>query len=214
MKRLTALVTGFGPFPGAPVNPSAALVRAISRMRRPVFADTKIVTHIFPVSYSAIAAGLPELVSKHKPDIVLMFGLSSGAKTLRVESQGINANSMLHPDVSGRASAKKPLASNAPASLKAAAPLAALIAAARSAGVNANVSHNAGRYICNAALYTCLDLRREAGRPSLVAFIHIPWPRRPLPGAKAANRRRPTARMLALAGAAILASLIAAARRR
>jgi pyrrolidone-carboxylate peptidase len=32
------LITGFGPFPGAPFNPSAALAKALARRRRPAFA--------------------------------------------------------------------------------------------------------------------------------------------------------------------------------
>lgn len=213
MRPLTALVTGFGPFPGAPINPSAALVRALGRMRRPALSSARVITHIFPTSYSAVAHDLPELIRRHDPDIVLMFGLASRAKTLRVESQGINARSRLHPDVSRKTFAETPLISKGPASLKAAAPLPVLVAAAKSAGINTNVSQSAGRYICNAALYTCLDLRRTNGRPPLVAFIHIPWPRRHLRSGHAANRKRPTTQMLTRAGAAILASLIAAARR-
>ncbi len=212
MSRITALVIGFGPFPGVPVNPSAALVKALGRLRRPAFGDANIVIHILPTNYSAVDVELPALLRKHDPDIVLMFGLAGRAKFLRVETQGTNKRSAVHPD----AAAKTPAgpAKQGPARLKSAAPVAALIAAARSAGVNTNASRDAGRYICNASLYTCLDLKRTNRRPEFVSFIHIPWPRKQTKAGKPRNRVRPTARQLLQAGASILGAMIAAARRR
>jgi len=44
---ITVLVTGFGQFPGGPVNPTVMLVKRLSRLRRPVLADVMIVPHIF-----------------------------------------------------------------------------------------------------------------------------------------------------------------------
>jgi pyroglutamyl-peptidase len=41
----TILVTGFGPFPGAPFNPTGPLVERLARLRRPALANTKIVLH-------------------------------------------------------------------------------------------------------------------------------------------------------------------------
>ena len=35
---LTVLVTGFGPFPGAPLNPTGALAHKLTRLRRPALA--------------------------------------------------------------------------------------------------------------------------------------------------------------------------------
>ena len=42
---LSVLITGFGPFPGAAVNPTAALVRRLARLRRP--ADVRRIAHVF-----------------------------------------------------------------------------------------------------------------------------------------------------------------------
>jgi pyroglutamyl-peptidase len=55
----TILVTGFGPFPGAPFNPTGPLVERLARLRRPALANTKIVLHIFPTSYAAVDAICP-----------------------------------------------------------------------------------------------------------------------------------------------------------
>ena len=52
--RATILITGFGPFPGAPYNPTVALVEQLGQLKRPALADVKIVSHIFETSYAAV----------------------------------------------------------------------------------------------------------------------------------------------------------------
>lgn len=210
--RPRALVIGFGPFPGVPVNPSAWLVRMLGRLRRPAFDNASIDTHILPTRYAAVEQELPMLIRDHKPDIVLMFGLAGRAKTMRIETQAFNARSSLHPDASGQKPLIGVIAPHSPARLASRAPLATLIAAARSAGINATVSHNPGRYICNASFFTCLDLRRLTGRPRLTVFVHIPWPRKLGRAGSRYHSALPRATQLLEAGAAMLAALITVAR--
>ena len=96
----TLLVTGFGPFPGAPFNPTTPLVKRLARLRRPGLADVRIVGHVFPTSYAAVERELPALIARHKPDALLMFGLATRAKRLRIETRARNALALL-PDVKG-----------------------------------------------------------------------------------------------------------------
>ncbi|MGB8036741.1 MAG: pyroglutamyl-peptidase I, partial [Pseudolabrys sp.] len=97
----TVLITGFGPFPGAPFKPTGPLVERLARMRRPALSDVTIVTHIFQTSYETVDRELPKLIARHKPDALLMFGLAPRAKTLRIETRARNALALL-PDVSGQ----------------------------------------------------------------------------------------------------------------
>ena len=74
---LTILITGFGPFPAAPFNPTEALVRRLARVRRPAFAEVRLVPHVFTTSYEAVDRDLPLLIARHAPDAILMFGLAA-----------------------------------------------------------------------------------------------------------------------------------------
>ena len=103
---ITILVTGFGPFPGAPFNPTGPLVQRLARLRRPALADTKIVPHIFPTSYAAVDRDLPKLIARHKPDALLMFGLAPRAKTLRIETRARNTARCCPTRAAPRAPAK------------------------------------------------------------------------------------------------------------
>ncbi|MEX0590493.1 MAG: pyroglutamyl-peptidase I, partial [Xanthobacteraceae bacterium] len=169
---VTVLVAGFGPFPGAPKNPSADLVRALARRRRPALADVGVVGAVLPTTYAAIE--LPALLKRYDPDLVLFFGLATRAKFVRIESRAVNAASLIHPDAHRQKLATRQIICGAPAELKVRASLQRIAAAIRAAGVTARHSRDAGRYICNAALFTGLDAARRTGRPKQVAFIHIP----------------------------------------
>src|SRR5690242_20551053 len=54
MSKLRILITGFGPFPGAPYNPTQPLVARLTRLRRPALANVELSNHIFPVTYRAV----------------------------------------------------------------------------------------------------------------------------------------------------------------
>jgi pyroglutamyl-peptidase len=146
--RLKVLLTGFGPFPGAPFNPSAALARHLARRRRPALAELTRVAHVFTTRYAAVDRDLPSLLA-HSPDIVLMFGLAARTRHVRIETRARNAVSVLLPDAGGRFTNAGVITRGKPRALSGNSPALALLHAARSARVPARLSRDAGRYLCN-----------------------------------------------------------------
>jgi pyroglutamyl-peptidase len=207
---LTVLVTGFGPFPGAPFNPTGPLVQKATRARRPALADVKIVAHIFPTSYAAVDHELPALIAKHKPDALLMFGLAPRARGLRVETRARNALTLL-PDAGRTSLGRRTIAIGGPASMKLRTPARALLAALWGLPPHATLSRNAGRYLCNYLCWRAAETASTGNGPRLTAFIHVPPVRRG-PGRK---REKSLASLndLAVAGTRALVALVAAARR-
>ena len=203
----TVLITGFGRFPGAPFNPSAQLARAVAKRRRPALADVRRVLHIFETSYAAVDRDLPKLISTHKPDIVLMFGLAGRTNFVRIETRARNARSVLFPDVTGYQPTEREIAQGKPP-LRGTAPFIRLLAASRGSRTPTRLSRDAGRYLCNYVYWRALEASRSG---TLAQFIHIPpVGRKPLrPGRK----RRITHAALARAGEAILLALLTAQRR-
>jgi pyroglutamyl-peptidase len=92
-EKLRILITGFGPFPGAPFNPTEPLVARLMRLRRPAFSDVQLSGHIFPVTYTAVDRQLPQLLAKQQPHAVLMFGLATRTAHVRIETR---ATPLLH----------------------------------------------------------------------------------------------------------------------
>lgn len=92
---MTVLITGFGRFPGAPFNPAGPLARALAKTRRPALADVRLISHVFPTSYAAVARQWPELLARHRPDAVLMLGLAGRTKYLRIETRARNIRTLV-----------------------------------------------------------------------------------------------------------------------
>lgn len=206
----TLLITGFGPFPGAPYNPTELLVRQLARVRRPALSDIKIVPHIFTTSYAAVDRDLPALVTHHKPDAILMFGLAARTKHIRIEMRARNALALL-PDATNASLGRRTIVAGAEA-LTLPAPTRYLLSSARAARVPAALSRDAGRYLCNYLCWRAAEaVATEKNGPRLAAFIHVPLvsrkPRRRGP------RRRFTADDLLRAGTGVLLTIAAAARR-
>jgi pyroglutamyl-peptidase len=174
MPRTTRVaISGFGPFPGVPRNPSAEIVCAVGRMRRFPAAGIVLDSAIFPTIYAEARVMLQALIDK-KPDAIVMFGVAGKAKHIRIETIARNAASTLHPDHARATPASRKLTEAGAADFKSRAPAARLRAAARAAGVKAEFSNDAGRYLCNAVFYQALAATAALSPPPLVQFVHVP----------------------------------------
>jgi pyroglutamyl-peptidase len=177
----TILITGFGPFPSAPFNPTEQLVHRLARERRPAVADVRIVPHIFRTSYAAVDRDLPALLRKYRPDAILMFGLAARTPHLRIESHARNAVAG-SADVDRHAPAARVIDRGRPGRLALRTPAHRLLASARAAHVPAALSRDAGRYLCNYLCWRATAAAHGKDGPRLTAFIHVPLVRRwPLP---------------------------------
>ena len=78
--RTTVLVTGFGPFPGVPVNATMLLLPALSLPATKLFPDVHFVLEVLPTEWSAGPRRLERLLAETTPDLALHFGVSSRAK--------------------------------------------------------------------------------------------------------------------------------------
>jgi len=204
---ITILLTGFGPFPGAPFNPTAPLVARLARLRRPALAGVTIVPHLFATSYAAVDRELPQLIAKHRPAALLMFGLAPRTRYLRIETRARNALAV-RADVGGSAPRGHAIASGLP-DLALPAPARPLLAAVRAAHLPAALSFDAGRYLCNYLCWQAAAAAREG--PPIAAFVHVPdVGRKPL---RKGKTPRFTLDDLTRAGGRLLVAVAAAARR-
>jgi pyroglutamyl-peptidase len=207
----TILVTGFGRFPGAPINPTAALVARLKRSRRPALADIRIATHVFATSYAAVDHELPALIAREKPDAIVLFGVATKAKCLRIELLARNRASALFPDAGGAKPNIATIARGAPPWQEGRFCLQRLLAAIRSTGVRAAVSRNAGAYLCNYAYWRALEAAARAGVPRVVVFVHVP-PLRMKALPRRAGQRTHSFASLTRGGEAILLAILAMTR--
>ena len=207
----TILITGFGPFPGAPFNSTEMLVRRLACVRRPALADVRVVPHVFVTSYAAVDRDLPSLLRKHKPDALLMFGLAARTQYLRIETSARNAVAA-SADADRHAPTMHVIDSGQPGRLALRTPARRLLAGARAARVPAALSRDAGRYLCNYLCWRATEAARADDGPKIVAFVHVPLVRRaPLPVSRI-KKKAVTMTGLTRAGREFLRVIVSAAR--
>jgi pyroglutamyl-peptidase len=211
-EKLRILITGFGPFPGAPFNPTMALVPRLVGLRRPAFGDIERNGHIFPVTYRAVDRELPELLERYRPHALLMFGLASRTPFIRIETRARNAVTTLWPDADHARVRKGSIVGDAGAAMFGP-HTARLLRAALATGVDVRASRDAGSYLCNYLSWRAIEAV-AAGRaqtsdgPVLAVFVHVP----PVARDSGAQRRgmtdRVTPEQLVDAGEAILLEMV------
>jgi pyroglutamyl-peptidase len=171
--RIRVAVAGFGPFPGVPKNPSGEIVRAVAKMQRFRAANIALDTAIFPTVYGAAESELEGLLSS-KPDAVVLFGVAGRTGHIRVETIARNRASVLHPDHARFTPVSRKLSPNGPALLKIRGPAMRMRAAIRATGTKAELSIDAGSYLCNSVFYRALAATISGEPRPLTFFIHVP----------------------------------------
>jgi pyroglutamyl-peptidase len=211
-KSLRILITGFGPFPGAPFNPTMPLVARLLRLRRPAFGDVELTGHIFPVTYKAVDRELPQLLARHRPHGLLMFGLASRTPYVRVETRARNAVTMLWPDADHTRVRKGSIAGGADA-MRFGPHTAKLLRAAIGTGIDARASRDAGSYLCNYLSWRAIEATCADDGPRLAAFVHVPPIARDGGPQRKGEPHRITPEELVDAGEAILLEMVKLTRR-
>jgi pyroglutamyl-peptidase len=173
MAGLRVLLTGFGPFPGVPKNPSAWLAQTLAGQLPSQF-DGEFDARILPTEWQATAL-MPRLYTALQPHVMIHFGVSERAETFRIERSAFN-RTVPRADAAGALPLRPAIRSEGPHRIDTTLSAAALAAHLRSCGLPAVASRSAGRYVCNFLYYHSLDWARQQQSTCLVLFVHIPPP--------------------------------------
>ncbi|MGE0846430.1 MAG: hypothetical protein AB7L41_09175 [Flavobacteriaceae bacterium] len=162
------LVTGFGPFPGAPANPTADLVAGL---RVGTHGGIEVRAETLAVEY-ALLDHWHDVLDLLRPDAILHFGLAGGARGIRVETRAMNNALPYRADDAGRLP-RRLIDPAGPAMRRASLPAEAIRDAVAATGARVRLSIDAGDYLCNAILYSSLAwcARHRGAR---AGFVHVP----------------------------------------
>lgn len=164
----TVLVTGFSPFPGAPVNPTQYLMQRLPKRLGHLSSGVAFSFHVLPTTWAGRQTVTDKLRRKITPDAIVHFGVDGTRRTLNIETRAVNRAIRVRPDAAGRAPDRPELLIGGERARYTPLPARALRDAARSAGTPAHLSTDAGTYLCNATLWDSLG----SGIPSV--FVHVP----------------------------------------
>lgn len=185
MRKKRILITGFGPFPGMPNNPSA---RIITHLREHFPGEFH--TRILPVEYRHSPRAFANACKMIRPDIAICLGVSGSTSTIRIEQLARNE---AHPgleDAKGERLESRILDTSGPASYPTMLPVNDITKALDNAGIEWISSNDAGGYVCNALFYHAVHRSFTTGVPKAVGFVHVPMPSNSLTGQKLAEAVR------------------------
>lgn len=166
--RRTILVTGFTPFPGAPVNPTEQLMHSLPERLGDTLSGVRYEFHVLPTTWAGRQDVTEKLRRELQPDAIVHFGVDGTRPTINIETRAVNRAEQVRPDAAGDIAPQEHLAAGAEDARRATLPAEALCRAARSAGAPAELSEDAGTYLCNATLWDSIG----SGIPSI--FVHVP----------------------------------------
>ena len=209
-ESLRILVTGFGPFPGAPFNPTEPLVKRLTQLRRPALDGVRLTGHIFHVTYQTVDRELPKLIAQLNPQALLMFGLAARTAHLRIETRARNAVTTHLADADGNRAQKTSIVRDTDAKLFGP-HTTNLLHAARATGIDARLSRDAGAYLCNYLSWRAIEATQQPTGPALASFIHVPLIARD--GSAREEASDITLEQLVDAGEAMLLELVKLTRR-
>ena len=163
MKRV--LLTAFEPYDRWQENASwLALVRLTAELP----SNVALTTRRYPVDFAIVRRRLAEDLSAGY-DFAIHLGQHPRSSSIQLEAVGLNVGCR-----GGVPEEYLPLESEGPAAYFSPAPLTEWTARLHQAGIPARVSHHAGTYLCNAALYWSCHLAVQMRMPTVSAFIHLP----------------------------------------
>lgn len=187
--RPVFLLTGFGPFPGAPRNASSILIEQLARLAARRIPGFAFCAETLPTEWQAGPQRLAELLEAHDPVVALHFGVSYRARGFVIETRGRNERRDIE-DACGAVPGQSCVALDGPAELPATLPTGLIVDRLRRMGLPVQLSRDAGGYLCNEILYQSLSEARARGGGSIGprrGFVHIPD--RLANGARGGSRR-------------------------
>jgi pyroglutamyl-peptidase len=167
------LLTGFEPFGGSPVNPSALAVRALEGR---IIAGHRVVTAELPTVFGQSLEVLQGLVRRHAPRVVLCCGQAGGRPAISLERVAINVDDARIPDNAGAQPVDRPVVAGGPAAYFTTLPIKAMLRALRDAGIAAEVSQTAGTFVCNHVFYGLMHMMADRADARVRGgLVHVPW---------------------------------------
>jgi pyroglutamyl-peptidase len=171
MEKLRVLLTGFGPFPGVPENPSARLAETLATRSSDL--DVELHARALPTEWQAVAALVPALCETLQPHVMIHFGLSEHAKAFRIERSAHNRTAP-RADAKGALPSSSVILAQRPDRLDTRFPAREFTAHLKAGRLVATTSSSAGSYLCNFLYYLSLDWSARQATPPLALFVHIP----------------------------------------
>ncbi|UCE10582.1 MAG: pyroglutamyl-peptidase I [Candidatus Thorarchaeota archaeon] len=170
---MKVLVTGFEPFDGSSMNPSAEVAKSLSGR---IIGGHDVTGVVLPLDYETALKEVNKHIEEHKPDVILCCG-QAGRAAISIERIAVNAISTKRSDNQGKTPEQDTISSSGEVAYFTNLDPKPLVDALDNEGIPAFVSYHAGIYGCNWLIYNIMEWISSGRLQTKATFVHIP----PLP---------------------------------
>ncbi len=167
-----ALVTGFEPFGGDSLNPTALLAE---RLNGQSVRGVEVRGVVLPVELGRLSHELECHLGGALPVAILSFGLAAGRAAISLERTAVNVLDFRIPDNAGTQVRDQEIVVGGPLAYGSRLPLREAVECLRSSGIPAYISDTAGLYLCNAWMYLVLHHLSTHNMDIPAGFVHVPY---------------------------------------
>ena len=175
MSATDMLITAFEPFGEDSVNPTAMLLGDLPDE----IGGMKLKKLLLPVEFGSAAGIAKAEYDRVSPAAVIMFGQAGGRAAVTPEAVGRNLMDASMPDNAGYAPKGTPMIEGGSDELFSTLPNDEIVRTLNGLGIPAELSRDAGLYVCNSLLYEMLA--HDRGEVP-TGFIHVPFIREQVEG--------------------------------
>ncbi|MDQ7792852.1 MAG: pyroglutamyl-peptidase I [bacterium] len=163
------LISGFEPFGGERVNPSAEVARTLNGTD---VRGVRLRAVVLPVDWHTGPQRLLAELGQAGPRALLMLGQSARSTALTLERVAVNLRSGV--DAAGCEANDVAVVEGGPAAYFSTLPLGDLMRALREQASPATLSSSAGLYLCNAVFYAAMHFLEQRDLAIPAGFVHLP----------------------------------------
>ncbi len=166
------LLTGFEPFGGDRINPSALVAE---RLDGAEIGGVRVRSVCLPVDLARLPWEIDRLLDGPLPRAILNLGLAAGRTAVAVERVAVNALDFTIPDNAGQQIRDRPIVPDGPPAYLSRLPVGQSVERLRACQIPAYISNTAGLYLCNACMYLVLHRLAERRWDIPAGFVHVPY---------------------------------------
>jgi pyroglutamyl-peptidase len=172
IEGMRILISGFGPFGGRELNPTALLVEALENREIDYPEELAVEAVLLPVTFEDSYLHLRRKIEAFNPDVVIALGQAAGRAAIELEHRAENKIHAEIEDNDGRRPTDQRINELGPEFYLSTLPLQGIEGALAKAGLPVKLSNSAGAFVCNYLFYRLMEENQETLR--LCGFIHVP----------------------------------------
>lgn len=168
---MKVLITGFDPFNGETINPAFEAIKLLPN----VISNANIIKLEIPTVFQKSMDFIEKSIGKHNPDIIISVGQAGGRSSISIERVAINIEDTKIKDNEGNMPIDKKIKEDGENAYFSNLPIKLMVENMINNGIPADISNDAGTFVCNHVMYNTLYLIDKKYNNIKSCFIHVPY---------------------------------------